>query len=81
MSPVYCSINNCHYWAEGNACAAQDIMVTSDVMGSIKGNNVDAPYHAQFPATPVAKCMESCCKTFVAKGSFEQFEDGVKKNS
>ncbi|WP_048602676.1 DUF1540 domain-containing protein [Rubeoparvulum massiliense] len=30
MPDVKCSVSNCHYWAEGNHCAADAIMVKVD---------------------------------------------------
>ncbi|MGI6097735.1 MAG: DUF1540 domain-containing protein [Dethiobacteria bacterium] len=80
MSKVYCSINNCHYWKEENLCGANEIIVTSDSLGETAPDSFDAPLHQQFQSTPAASCMETCCKTFVEKGSGKEKEDGVMKS-
>ena len=74
---VSCSIKNCHYWSQGNICNADQIMVTSNEMANSLTDRIDAPYAAQIGATPVAKSVESCCKTFVPNNSFKALEDGV----
>ena len=76
---IYCSISNCHYWSQGNLCKAGSILVTSDTMAKNLAATVDAPYAAQVTQTPVGKNYESCCKTFVLKGSFDQNVDSVIK--
>ncbi|HHU75890.1 MAG TPA: divalent-cation tolerance protein CutA [Firmicutes bacterium] len=76
---IFCSISSCHYWAQGNVCKATEILVTSDTMSKNLPDMVDAPYAVQITETPVSKCHESCCKTFVPKGSFSQNTDGVTK--
>ncbi len=30
MPEVRCTVNNCHYWDDGNVCAAEAILVISD---------------------------------------------------
>ncbi|MEG6521808.1 DUF1540 domain-containing protein [Desulfotomaculum sp. 1211_IL3151] len=76
---IRCSINNCHYWGRGNRCHASEILITSDIMAQNLPDMVDAPYATQVTETPVAKCIESCCKTFVLKTDYEQNFDGVFK--
>jgi len=76
---IFCSVNNCHYWGEGNVCCANQILVTADSMSQNLVQQVDAPYAAQITQTPVNMCQESCCKTFVPKNSFDQNLDGVTK--
>ncbi len=76
---IHCSVNNCHYWANGNMCHANEILVTSDRMSDTLPDRIDAPMAAQIAPTPVETCMESCCKTFVAKNSPEINVDGVRK--
>jgi len=80
MSRIYCSVNNCHYWSSGNVCIANEIMVTHDRAGSEMPDNFDAPQHQQMTATPAQTCMETCCKTFVHKGSQHTNVDGVYKS-
>jgi hypothetical protein len=79
MPDIYCSVNNCHYWKKGNICHAGQIMVTSDEIGSSAQDSFDAPDHDQFDHTPVESCMETCCKTFVEKGSGNEKDDGVMR--
>ncbi len=64
---------------KGNKCAASQILVTSDEMAKTLPREVDSPYAARVPATPVAHCVNSCCKTFVSKDDFHAFSDGVVK--
>ncbi len=79
MPDIYCSVNNCHYWKKGNACHASQIMVTSDEIGSSAPDSFDASVHDQSDHTPVESCMETCCKTFVEKGSGNKKDDGVMR--
>lgn len=81
MSEIYCSIDSCNYWSQGNKCAANEIMVTSDQYASQAPDTMDAPDHAQFPQMHVETCMETCCKSFVHKGSPHVGVDGVTRNS
>ncbi|MGI5839192.1 MAG: DUF1540 domain-containing protein [bacterium] len=79
MPQIHCSVNSCHYWKQGNICDAQEIMVTSDALGSSLSDSIDAPSYQTFGSTPVNTCMDTCCKTFVAKDSGQAKVDGVKK--
>lgn len=76
---IHCSVSNCHYWASGNMCHANEILVTSDSIGSTMPDSFDAHQAANMNATPVGTCMETCCKSFVAKNSKEVKADGIKK--
>lgn len=76
---IHCSVNNCHYWAQGNMCHANEIMVTSDTIADQLPDKIDAPKATQIQATPVDTCMDSCCKTFVPKGSGKENTDGIYK--
>lgn len=76
---VHCSISNCHYWEQGNVCRADRILVTSHDMAKNLADKVDAPLAAGVTATPVSKCYDSCCKTFVLKTDNSQNTDGVLK--
>lgn len=79
MANIYCSVSNCHYWKTGNYCTANEIMVCSDSQAASAPDNFDATNHSQFQMAPVNTCMESCCKTFVEKGSQQVNADGVYK--
>ena len=74
---IHCSVSNCHYWALGNMCHANEILVTSDSLSDTLPDRIDAPAAAQIQQTPVNTCMDSCCKTFVPKGSGKVNVDGV----
>ncbi len=76
---VNCSVNNCHYWVQGNVCGASSIMITSDQVGYDEPDSFDAPQASLAPPSPVESCMETCCKTFVMKGSPHIEDDGVYK--
>lgn len=65
---VYCTVDNCHYWASGNHCHASQILVTADSYANQAPDNIDAPQGSTLQATPVDNCMETACKTFVDKG-------------
>ncbi len=80
MSKINCSVNNCHYWGNGNVCHASSIMITSDGMGQELPDDFDAPQSSMAPATPVNHCYDTCCKTFVEKGSGNEDLDGVTRN-
>ena len=80
MSNIYCSIDNCHYWDQGNVCKASEILVASDTWASQAPDNIDAPQHASVPTANADSCMETCCKTFVHKNSPKINADGVTKN-
>lgn len=76
---IHCSVSNCNYWVQGNMCHANEIMVTSDKVSDTLPDRIDAPAAAQIQPTPVQSCMDSCCKTFVPKGSDKIGVDGVYK--
>jgi hypothetical protein len=76
---IHCSVDNCHYWSSGNKCAASEIMVTSDSLAHRTADAVDAPEASTIDSTPAGSCMETCCKTFVTKGSDQRNVDGVKR--
>lgn len=76
---IYCAVNNCHYWKSGNHCDAEKIVVVSDSFGASAPDAIDAPKAATIQPTPAGTCMETCCKTFVEKGSTQIDIDGVKR--
>ncbi|BCV20735.1 DUF1540 domain-containing protein [Moorella sp. Hama-1] len=79
MPKISCSVNNCHYWSSGNICDASQILVTSDSMSKSQAQNVDAPMSGTISPTPVNSSTETCCKTFVAKGSAGKTSDGITR--
>lgn len=66
---VYCTVNNCHYWADRNQCRADRILVTADSFANQAPDTVDAPQSGNLTATPVNRAMETACKTFVPKNA------------
>lgn len=78
---IHCIINNCHYWAQGNKCVANEILVTSDEFGATEPDKVDATMAKQLTPQSADTCMATCCKTFVAKGSGDIKADSVTKMS
>ncbi|MGE5582556.1 MAG: DUF1540 domain-containing protein [Bacillota bacterium] len=81
MSHIYCSIENCNYWDQGNVCSASEIMVTADSYAEAAPDRMDAPKHTDFPQMHAESCMETCCKTFVHKNSDSIKADGVTRKS
>lgn len=79
MSKIYCSIDNCHYWDQGNNCNASEILVTADTWANQAPDNIDAPKHMSVPQMHANDCMETCCKTFVKKNSAKINVDGVTR--
>lgn len=80
MPHVYCSVDNCHYWGQGNVCQASEILVTADAWAEQAGETMDASQHMEVPTTSAQTCMDTCCKTFVQKGSDAVELDNVTKN-
>ncbi|KAB2951182.1 DUF1540 domain-containing protein [Heliorestis acidaminivorans] len=76
---IHCTVNNCHYWQQGNKCVANEILVASDQFGANQPDNVDANMSQNLTPTPVNTCMSTCCKSFVAGNSPQTTVDGIKK--
>lgn len=76
---VYCTVNNCHYWNQGNKCHANKILISSDSVGANEPDSYDATTMSTSMQTPCDTCMETCCKTFVVKNSANVTADGVMK--
>ncbi|WP_031515756.1 DUF1540 domain-containing protein [Desulfofalx alkaliphila] len=74
---IHCSVNNCHYWQNGNKCMANEIVVVSDDFGAQQPDYVDASLAQQIAPTPAENCMQTCCKTFVHKNSSQIKADKV----
>ncbi|NLW55662.1 MAG: DUF1540 domain-containing protein [Firmicutes bacterium] len=80
MAKIHCSINNCHYWEQGNICHASEILVSKDSWAAQTPDQVDALQAAQIPPMQANSCMDTCCKTFVEKGSAEIKADQITRN-
>ncbi|MGF7186556.1 hypothetical protein GGQ84_002673 [Desulfitispora alkaliphila] len=78
---IMCSINNCHYWSQGNVCKANKIFVASDEVGESAPESFDAMQASTAEPTPVQNCASSCCKTFVEKNGNVQADGVYKKNN
>ncbi len=78
---IYCTVDNCHYWSQGNHCKANKILVASDQFSAQQPDSVDAPQASTMGPTPVNDCMDTSCKTFVDQNSGEIRSDGVTKRS
>lgn len=67
---VSCTVRNCHYWAEGEHCTAEKILITTDHIGQRYGESLDAGDAGRLArahgATDAAGCADTCCKTFTA---------------
>lgn len=75
---IRCSIDNCHYWTQGNVCGAEQIMITSDAMGAQMPDSFDASQADNAAGTPAKHCYETCCKTFTESGSGDENLDGIQ---
>lgn len=69
---VHCIVSNCQWWGQGHHCMAEGILITSDNVAVRLEDKWDYPdtdkvVQMNGGPTPVNKCMESCCKTFVQK--------------
>lgn len=76
---IHCIVNNCEYWKQGNMCAANEILVATDKFGASQPDKVDATMAKQLTPQNAGTCMETCCKTYVPKGSNKHTVDGVNK--
>ncbi|MEW6624255.1 MAG: DUF1540 domain-containing protein [Bacillota bacterium] len=76
---IHCIVNDCHYWQQGNLCVANEILVATDQFGASQPDNIDAHMAAQLQPETAGNCMETCCKTYVPKGSNQINADRVKK--
>jgi len=79
LPDVYCSIDNCHYWSQGNVCKASKILVAADDWAEQVSDVIDAEHHMQVPTMSASDCTETCCKTFVPAGSDAINVDNVTK--
>lgn len=68
---VYCTVNNCYWWAEGNHCDASKILITHDDVGADYPDSVDSPdvqmIVSERGETPAENCQATCCKTFTPR--------------
>ncbi|MCF8012254.1 MAG: DUF1540 domain-containing protein [Clostridiales bacterium] len=80
MSEVYCTVNDCHYWGQGNVCKANKILVASDDFGDSQPDQIDATMASQYSPTPSkGSCMSTCCKSYVPRGTNKINNDNITK--
>jgi hypothetical protein len=79
LPDVYCSVDNCHYWSQGNVCKASQILVATDSWAEQASEAIDASSHMEVPTASADTCMETCCKTFVPEGSASVEVDGTTR--
>ncbi|MDP2858334.1 MAG: DUF1540 domain-containing protein [Bacillota bacterium] len=76
---IRCTVETCHYWANKNYCAADQILVTADSVATDTSHTLNALQASTISPTPVGKCQETCCKTFIEKGKQDAYHEGIKK--
>lgn len=77
MPTIHCTINDCHYWNQGNMCAANEILVAQDAWAAQAPDNVDVASANNLPQMEAHTCMETCCKSYVHKKSNQINADNV----
>ncbi|MDO7787719.1 DUF1540 domain-containing protein [Desulforamulus aquiferis] len=78
---IHCIVSDCHYYAQGNKCVANEILVATDQFGASQPENVDAAMAKQYNPQQAGNCMETCCKSYIPKGSKNIKADGITKMS
>ncbi|MDQ1912953.1 DUF1540 domain-containing protein [Paenibacillus sp. GD4] len=65
---VKCSVANCEYWAQGNNCSADKIMIEIDSHASMA---YDTEFGAEFTdhQDKAASSSKTCCHTFEPRKS------------
>ncbi|MTI83020.1 MAG: DUF1540 domain-containing protein [Firmicutes bacterium] len=76
---IHCIVSDCHYYAQGNLCKANEILVATDAFGEKQPDQIDATMSSQYTAEQAGTCMATCCKSYVPKGSNMTTQDGIKK--
>jgi len=76
---IRCTVETCHYWANENYCSADQILVTADSVATDTSHSLNALQASTISPTPVGKCQETCCKTFIEKGKRDAYHEGIKK--
>lgn len=76
---IHCIVNDCHYYTQGNRCLANEILVTTDKFGENQPDKIDCEMASELSPQKAGSCMETCCKSYVPKGSDKINVDGVKK--
>lgn len=64
---VKCSVSNCHFWAEGNSCSADQILIEVDGQAA-NAHDTEFAVEAGIEQHHAAKSAATCCETFQPKG-------------
>ncbi|ALA51126.1 DUF1540 domain-containing protein [Shouchella clausii] len=71
MSPiVHCRVSNCTFWAEGNKCGAEEILVETDPYAADYDIEASSEWHADAKEDVhehAEQSAETCCQTFKPK--------------
>ncbi|MCL6477423.1 MAG: DUF1540 domain-containing protein [Peptococcaceae bacterium] len=78
---IHCIVNDCHYWSQGNRCAANEILVSTDEFGASQQDRIDATMAKQLTPASAGTCMATCCKTYIPKNSDRATAEGVTRMS
>lgn len=78
---IHCIVHDCHYWSQGNKCEANEILVATDRFGQSQPDRIDASNATQLTPQAAGSCMETCCKSYVPKGSNNISADNITKMS
>ncbi|MFZ7101519.1 MAG: DUF1540 domain-containing protein [Peptococcaceae bacterium] len=76
---IHCLISDCHYWQQGNKCSARQILVVSDRFSQNQPDRIDALMAGELTPEQAGSSPETCCKTYVPKGSKLFWADGIEK--
>ena len=78
---IHCIVNDCQYWNQGNMCAANEILVSTDDFANQKPDRVDAKMATQLTPAAAGSCAATACKTYANKGSNKMKADGNMRMS
>ncbi len=74
---VHCTVSNCHYWKSNNLCDASEILIATDNWAAQAPDRIDAMQASTLSQDSAHTCMDTCCKTFVPKGSQDRHQDSI----
>ncbi|ACV64097.1 protein of unknown function DUF1540 [Desulfofarcimen acetoxidans DSM 771] len=74
---IRCTVADCHYWASGNMCAANQILVTTDNVAAVAPPQIDANMAHAIAPTAAGLSMATACKTYVQRGSNQALANNV----
>lgn len=59
---VYCHVDNCYYWKEGNRCNAEKILV--EIESHLKQTSHEEEFAPEFEEEVAKDKVDTCCHTF-----------------